>query len=71
MLRYSTRAVFLVTALLAWNGPRAEDPPARPRQSHATVEDRIRGEEHYAMRDGLRIYLWEKRTEGSQGTFSE
>jgi pimeloyl-ACP methyl ester carboxylesterase len=62
--------VLLFTALLAWNCPRAEDPAARLRQSHAAVEDRIRGEEHYAMRDGLRIYLWEKRTEGSQGAFS-
>jgi pimeloyl-ACP methyl ester carboxylesterase len=70
MLRHSTRAVLLFTALLAWNCPRAEDPPARLRQSHAAVEDRIRGEEHYAVRDGLRIYLWEKRIEGSQSTFS-
>jgi pimeloyl-ACP methyl ester carboxylesterase len=70
MLHHPTRAVLLFMALLAWSCPRAEDPPARLRQSHAAVEHRILGEEHYAMRDGLRIYLWEKRTEGRQGTFS-
>ena len=70
MLHHPTRAALLFMALVAWSCPRAEDPPERLRQSHAAVEHRIRGEEHYAMRDGLRIYLWEKRTEGRQGTFS-
>jgi pimeloyl-ACP methyl ester carboxylesterase len=30
----------------------------------------IQGKEHYAMRDGLRIYLWEKYKEGSEQSFS-
>ena len=30
----------------------------------------IRGEDHYVMRDGLRIYLWEKHKAGLEGTFA-
>ena len=30
----------------------------------------IRGEEHYVIRDGLRIYLWEKHKVGLEGTFA-
>src|SRR4029077_15504483 len=30
----------------------------------------IRGEEHYVMRDGLRIYLWEKHKAGLEVTFA-
>jgi pimeloyl-ACP methyl ester carboxylesterase len=38
-------------------------PPVPSQQS-------IRGDEHYAMRDGLRIYLWEKHDPRFDGTFS-
>jgi hypothetical protein len=31
----------------------------------------IRGEDHYVMRDGLRIYLWEKHKAGLEGTFAK
>ena len=30
----------------------------------------IQGKEHYVMRDGLRIYLWEKYKEGNEQSFS-
>jgi hypothetical protein len=30
----------------------------------------IRGDEHYAIRDGLRIYLWEKRKAALEATFA-
>jgi pimeloyl-ACP methyl ester carboxylesterase len=30
----------------------------------------IQGKEHYVMRDGLRIYVWEKYKEGQEATFS-
>ena len=30
----------------------------------------IRGEDHYVIRDGLRIYLWEKHKAGLEGTFA-
>jgi hypothetical protein len=30
----------------------------------------IRSEEHYAIRDGLRIYLWEKRKAALEATFA-
>jgi len=35
-----------------------------------TGANRIRGEEHYVMRDGLRIYLWEKHKAGLERTFA-
>ena len=51
----SVCAAFLVIVLAPCAIIAADDTP------HA-----IRGEEHYAVRDGLRIYLWEKRKEGSE-----
>ena len=43
-----------------------------PEESPATEagSSHIRGEEHYASRDGLRIYLWEKHKAGLEGTFA-
>lgn len=73
MLRLSTRAVLLFMALLAWNCPVQRRSPCAPRSITCGCRrsDRIRDEEHYAMRDGSRIYLWEKLTEGSQGKSQE
>ena len=34
-------------------------------------QDAIRGEEHYVMRDGLRIYLWEKYLPGRIGSLAQ
>jgi pimeloyl-ACP methyl ester carboxylesterase len=36
----------------------------------STNRSSIQGKEHYALRDGLRIYLWEKYQEGDQESFS-
>jgi pimeloyl-ACP methyl ester carboxylesterase len=41
---------------------------AAAQQSAAT--NLIRGKEHYVMRDGLRIYLWEKYRRDREGSFS-
>jgi pimeloyl-ACP methyl ester carboxylesterase len=37
----------------------------------AVPQETIRGEEHYVMRDGLRIYLWEKYLPGRVGSFAQ
>ncbi len=34
------------------------------------VTNQIRGKEHYVMRDGLRIYLWEKYKQSQDATFA-
>jgi pimeloyl-ACP methyl ester carboxylesterase len=34
-------------------------------------QDAVRGEEHYVMRDGIRIYLWEKYLPGQIGSFAQ
>ena len=39
---------------------------AAPEKPSATIQ----GKEHYALRDGLRLYLWEKYQEGDQESFS-
>src|ERR1700685_215886 len=63
MLRVSRRAVLLLTiALVPWACVRADNGHPGISQAPEVVEDLIRGEEHYAMRDGLRIYLWEKHS---------
>src|SRR5258708_9697130 len=40
------------------------------RQKLGAVTNQIRGEEHYANRDGMRIYLWEKHKAGLERTFA-
>jgi len=63
MLRVSRRAVLLLTiALVPWACLSADKGHLGISQTPEVVEDLIRGEEHYAMRDGLRIYLWEKHS---------
>jgi len=39
-------------------------------QKPAASASAIQGKEHYGIRDGLRIYLWEKYREGQEGVFS-
>ena len=39
------------------------------RDTKASVNP-IRGEDHYVMRDGLRIYFWEKHKAGLESTFA-
>ena len=39
-------------------------------QRSAPAPNLVQGKEHYVMRDGLRIYLWEKYKEGNEESFS-
>src|ERR1700730_7851796 len=39
-------------------------------QSSSSNAPAIQGKEHYAMRDGLRIYLWEKYRQDEERNFS-
>ncbi len=39
-------------------------------ESQNSAASAIRGKEHYVVRDGLRIYLWEKFREGQEASFS-
>jgi pimeloyl-ACP methyl ester carboxylesterase len=39
-------------------------------QNQAASARPIRGEEHYAVKEGLRIYLWEKHRAGSEARFA-
>lgn len=71
MLRASGRAVLSLTmALVPWGCLGADDGRPHISQSPEALEDLVRGEEHYATRDGLRIYLWEKHGAVSPGTFA-
>src|SRR5882672_1095387 len=53
------RAAFLITSL--WLGNAHAQPSLAPAP--------IQGKEHYVLRDGLRIYLWEKYQEGNEQSF--
>jgi pimeloyl-ACP methyl ester carboxylesterase len=46
------------------------DGRTRASEKPAASAAHIHGKEHYVMRDGLRIYLWEKYREGREGAFS-
>ncbi len=48
----------------------ADDSLQRDSQKPEADTNPIRGEEHYAVRDGLRIYLWEKHKAGLESTFA-
>jgi pimeloyl-ACP methyl ester carboxylesterase len=59
-------AVFLTAALGFGAGGQAKAPEG----SSASALS-VQGKEHYVMRDGLRIYLWEKYTAHQEGAFSQ
>jgi pimeloyl-ACP methyl ester carboxylesterase len=63
-------ALWLALVLVPSLGPRADERAERIAQHVEGGVSRIVGEEHYAMRDGLRIYLWEKHRAGLEGTFA-
>jgi pimeloyl-ACP methyl ester carboxylesterase len=65
MLFFSRPAIALVLVLLPFAGAH---PGATP-QEHDAANHRISGKVHYALRDGLRIYLWEKHGAGSEDAF--
>jgi len=58
-------ALFFTAALAFFSNGRT-GASEKPAASAAHVH----GKEHYVMRDGLRIYLWEKYKEGQEGAFS-
>src|SRR5580765_714650 len=61
--RLRARALFVVwsvTIALAARGIASDIP-----------REAVRGEEHYVMRDGIRIYLWEKYLPGQVGSFAQ
>lgn len=71
MLRASRRTVLSLTmALLSWGCLGADDGRPQTSQSPGARENRVRGEEHYVTRDGLRIYLWEKHAAVLPGAFA-
>jgi hypothetical protein len=39
-------------------------------QNPSSAAEPIQTKEHYVMRDGLRIYLWEKHKQSQDGTFA-
>src|SRR5260221_680285 len=71
MSRFSTpAAVALVLFLLPYTSVRASDSRGITSGRADSVTPAIHGEAHYAMRDGLRIYLWEKHKPGLDNSFA-
>jgi pimeloyl-ACP methyl ester carboxylesterase len=58
--------VIALALLLAWAGARAGAGAGNAPES----ADPISGKAHYAIRDGLRIYLWEKHKAALDGSFA-
>jgi hypothetical protein len=53
----------LIVVLISFASVAAAGRPQGNSQK-AVAANAIRGDEHYAIRDGLRIYLWEKHKAG-------
>jgi len=62
-------ALGLAMVLLPYAVGCAGDSHKRTSQIPAAATNVISGQEHYAIRDGLRIYLWEKHKAGLEDTF--
>jgi pimeloyl-ACP methyl ester carboxylesterase len=67
-------ALALAVILLPWACVRAGGAPGAASQEHEAATQPISvkpisGKAHYASRDGLRIYLWEKYQAGSEDSF--
>ncbi len=70
MLNISRPAALALTLiLLPWPALRASPPGIASEKKAAT--NPISGKAHYALRDGLRIYLWEKYKAGSEDSFGK
>jgi pimeloyl-ACP methyl ester carboxylesterase len=62
---------FLVLVLASCAiAPAADDGVRDTSREKGAGANPIHGEDHYVMRDGLRIYLWEKHKAGLEGTFA-
>jgi pimeloyl-ACP methyl ester carboxylesterase len=70
MLSISRPAVLaLALVILPWAGVRAGNTPGFASQKRNAATNPISGKAHYASRDGLRIYLWEKYKAGVEDSF--
>jgi|SRR5260370_32785620 len=65
--RPATLALALV--LIPWACVRASNTPGVASEERDTAASPISGKAHYALRDGLRIYLWEKHKAGLEDSF--
>ena len=63
-------ALALALVLLPWTGARSSNTPGVASREHAAATNLISGKAHYALRDGLRIYLWEKHKAGLEDSFA-
>ena len=63
-------ALTLALILLPWAALHASNTPGVASGKHDAAANPISGKEHYALRDGLRIYLWEKYKTGSEDSFA-
>jgi pimeloyl-ACP methyl ester carboxylesterase len=61
----------LAILMMPWTSPSADEGHGPVFRSSEHAASRIYGEEHWATRDGLRIYLWEKHAAGSKRTFAK
>jgi pimeloyl-ACP methyl ester carboxylesterase len=64
-------ALALALVLLPYAGVHAANTPGAAAEEHAAATSSISGKAHYALRDGLRIYLWEKYKAGSEDSFGK
>ena len=62
-------ALALALVLLPWAGARASNTLGIASEEHDAATNPISGKAHYALRDGLRIYLWEKHKAGLEDSF--
>jgi pimeloyl-ACP methyl ester carboxylesterase len=63
-------ALALALILLPWAVLHASNTPGIASEKQNAATNPISGKEHYALRDGLRIYLWEKYKTGSEDSFA-
>src|SRR6266851_8321514 len=69
-LTVKVRSSLLLALILSAAGAVFANGRAGALQNPAGRASVIRGKEHYVVRDGLRIYLWEKFREGQEASFS-
>jgi pimeloyl-ACP methyl ester carboxylesterase len=70
MSHQSKHAAFALAAILiAWTGVCAGSVPESVPDEPKTTANLISGKAHYALREGLRIYLWEKYRAGTEESF--
>jgi len=58
--KHAALALALALVVLSWAGVCAGDILKPASEEHKAATTPISGKAHYALRDGLRIYLWEK-----------